>query len=74
MSMRAQSGGGGQFETSRVYRSLCAQCGCVNHRKFNGRPSLRVPPGSFDAKISCLRVFLYCEQAVVNGRSAVSFR
>ena len=23
---------------------------CVNHRKFNGRPSLRVPPGSFDSK------------------------
>ena len=39
----------GQFET-RGYRvrSLCA--GCVNHRKFNGPPSLRVPPGSFDAK------------------------
>ena len=38
---------------SRVFsrvRSLCAQCGCVNHRKFNGRPSFRVPPGSFDAK------------------------
>ena len=34
----------GQLETrgyfSRV-RSLCAQCGCVNHRIFNGRPSLR---------------------------------
>ena len=41
----------GQFET-RGYRvrSLCAQCGCVNHRKFNGLPSLRVRPGSFDAK------------------------
>ena len=43
----------GQLETrgyfSRV-RSLCAQYGCVNHRIFNGRPSLRVPPGSFDAK------------------------
>ena len=63
---RTQSGGtdehartkwAGQLETrgylSRV-RSLCAQYGCVNQRIFNGRPSLRVPPGSFDA---CLRVF-----------------
>ena len=41
---------GGAVRNSRVFsrvRSLCAQCGCVNHRKFNGRPSLRVPPGSF---------------------------
>ena len=44
---------GRAVRNSRVFsrvRSLCAHCGCVNHRKFNGRPSLRAPPGSFDAK------------------------
>ena len=58
MSMRAV---GGAVRNSRVFsrvrvRSLCAQCGCVNHRIFNGRPSLRVPPGSFAAKY---HVYMY---------------
>ena len=43
----------GQFETHR-YLVGCAHFAravqCVNHRKFSGRPSLRVPPGSFAAK------------------------
>ena len=66
MSMRARKVGGA-VRNSRVFsrvRSLCAQFGCVNHCKFNGRPSLRVPPGSFDATCiiilrtgSCVRAF-----------------
>ena len=48
MSMaRAQSGRG---SSTRWYLVEYAHFARSAARKFNGRPSLRVPPGSFDAK------------------------
>ena len=70
MSMRARKVGGA-VRISRVFsrvRSLCAQCCCVNHRKFNGRPSLRGTPGSFDAKY---HVYVY--YYTVNRRLCMGF-
>ena len=65
MSMRAQSGRG---SSTRWYLVEYAHFARSAARKFNGRPSLRVPPGSFDAKY---HVYVYYYTAVVY---AVSFR
>ena len=52
VSMRVHKVGGAIKNSRPVFVSqsrtpLCVQSGCANYRKFNGRPSLRIPPGSF---------------------------
>ena len=74
VSMRVDKVGGAMQNCGQVnrVRSLCAQSGCANHWKFNGRPSLRVPPGFFVAEYHVYVCILQTGGGVLTFRRIVS--